>query len=50
LNNLTLIGIGIIVFWILAAGYYFYVSRQQGDLSKEIENLREMLGEEPDED
>lgn len=43
LNNLALIGIVIIVFWIAAIGYYIYTSRQQKELTNEIEEIREIL-------
>jgi flagellar basal body-associated protein FliL len=43
LNNLTLIGIVIIVLWIAAAAYYLYTSRQQKELASEIEEIREIL-------
>jgi DNA-binding GntR family transcriptional regulator len=43
LNNLALIGILIIVLWIAAAAYYLYTSRQQKELTSEIEEIREIL-------
>jgi hypothetical protein len=42
-NNLTLIAIGIIVFWIIAIAFYFYVSREQEEIAADIEELREIL-------
>jgi hypothetical protein len=46
LDNLTLIALIIMVLWIGAIGYYFYTSRQQNTISHEIDELKEMLGEE----
>ncbi len=46
MDNLTLIALFIMVLWLAAIGYYFYTSRQQDTISKEIEELREMLGDE----
>jgi DNA-binding GntR family transcriptional regulator len=43
LNNLALLGIIIILLWIAAAAYYIFTSRQQKELSSEIEELREIL-------
>ncbi|MDX1615960.1 MAG: hypothetical protein R3300_16725 [Candidatus Promineifilaceae bacterium] len=43
LENLTLLAGLIIGLWIVAVGYYFYVSRKQKELSEEIDELREML-------
>jgi len=45
LDNLTLIAIIIMVLWLGAIGYYFYTSRQQNAISHEIDDLKEMLGE-----
>lgn len=42
-SNLTLLAILILVLWAGAFAYYFIVSRQQQDLSKEIETLKELL-------
>jgi preprotein translocase subunit YajC len=43
LNNLTLLGLLIIFLWLVAYGYYFYVSRKQRDISAEIDELRDEL-------
>ena len=43
MNNLTLLGLLIIFLWLVAIGYYFYVSRKQREISTEIEELRETL-------
>jgi preprotein translocase subunit YajC len=45
LDNLVVVAIVIIVLWLGAMAFYFYVSRQQGDLADEIEKLREQLDE-----
>jgi hypothetical protein len=45
LENLTLIALFLIVIWLAAIGYYFYTSRQQKAISQEMDELREMLGE-----
>ena len=44
MDNLVLIAIIIILLWLAAIGYYFYLSRQQRDLADEIQKLRDMLG------
>ena len=44
MDNLVLIAVIIIVLWLAAIGYYFYISRQQRDLADEIQKLRDMLG------
>jgi hypothetical protein len=52
LNNLTLVGLLIIFLWLVAYGYYFYVSRKQQDISAEINELRDeldKLDEQPEE-
>ncbi|MGD2049220.1 MAG: hypothetical protein PVH03_06980 [Chloroflexota bacterium] len=43
MNNLTLIGLLIILLWLVAYGYYLYVSRKQRDISAEIDELRDKL-------
>ena len=45
MGNLTILAIIIILFWLAAIGYYFYVSRRQDELSEEIDELREALDE-----
>ena len=42
-DNLMVVALIIIVLWLGAMAYYFYVSRQQRDLADEIEKLREQL-------
>jgi hypothetical protein len=46
LDNLTLIALFLIVLWLAVIGYYFYTSRQQSAISHEMDELREMLGDE----
>jgi len=36
------------VLWLAAIGYYFYTSRQQNEISEEIDQLREMLDSDGD--
>jgi hypothetical protein len=48
LSNLTLVALFIIVLWLAAIGYYLYTSRQQSGISQEIEELRDLLGDEGD--
>ncbi len=48
MDNLTLIAIVIIVMWLFALGFYFYISRQQKDIVKEMDELRESLDESED--
>ena len=43
MSNITLLGIFIIFIWLAAIAYYFYVSRQQGEIIDEIDELREEL-------
>lgn len=45
LDNLVVVAIVIIVLWLGAMAFYFYVSRQQSDLADEIEKLRQQLNE-----
>ena len=45
LENLALVAVVIIVLWLGAMAFYFYVSRQQRDLADEIEKLRDQLDE-----
>lgn len=42
-DSLIVVAIIIMVLWLGALTYYFYVSRQQNELGKEIEKLREQL-------
>ncbi|MFZ0544440.1 MAG: hypothetical protein WAM60_03325 [Candidatus Promineifilaceae bacterium] len=43
MENLIVVAIVIIVLWLGAMGFYLFVSRQQGGLADEIEQLREQL-------
>jgi hypothetical protein len=43
LDNLALLGLLIILLWLVAYAYYFYVSRKQRDISAEIDELRDKL-------
>ena len=45
MDNFTLIAVIIIVLWLAAIGFYFYISRQQRDISEEIDDIREKLDE-----
>lgn len=42
-DNLLLIAIVIMIMWVGVLAYYLITSRQQADLQKDIEFLREML-------
>ncbi|MFW5940433.1 MAG: hypothetical protein ACOC9C_00735 [Chloroflexota bacterium] len=46
LDNLNLLAILIIALWAAAIAYYFYTSRQQNEIRKDLEQLRAMLDEE----
>jgi len=48
-DNLTLLALFIMVLWLAAIGYYFYTSRQQDTISQEIDDLRELLGNDNEE-
>ena len=48
LENLLLIAVVIMILWVGVLAYYLYTSRQQTDLQKEIEDLRDMLDETDD--
>jgi preprotein translocase subunit YajC len=48
MDNLTLIAIVIIVVWLFALGFYFYISRQQKDIVEDMDELRESLDESED--
>lgn len=45
LDNLNLLAILIIALWAAAIAYYFYTSRQQKEIRKDLEQLRAMLDE-----
>jgi len=42
-DNITLIALGIIVLWLIAITFYLVISRQQNTLSKEIQEIEELL-------
>jgi CcmD family protein len=42
-DNLTLLAIIIIVVWVATLAYFFYTSRQQTEIRRELEELREMM-------
>jgi preprotein translocase subunit YajC len=44
-DSLVVVAIIIIVLWLGAMIYYYFVSRQQGDLADEIEKLRSQLND-----
>jgi hypothetical protein len=44
-DNLVLVAILIIILWMGAMVYYYFVSRQQNELGNEIEKLRAQLDE-----
>ena len=44
-ENLTILAIIIIVFWLGALAYYTYTSRQQSVIRKELDALRSKLEE-----
>ena len=44
-ENLILIAVVIMIMWVGVLAYYLVTSRQQADLQKDIESLREMLDE-----
>ena len=46
MDNLTLIALFIMLLWLVAIGYYFYTSRQQKTISQDLDELRDMLGNE----
>lgn len=43
LDNLTLLAVLIILFWLGAIAYYFYTSRQHRQIRDELDELRKML-------
>jgi uncharacterized membrane protein YciS (DUF1049 family) len=43
MDNITLIALGIIVLWLVAITFYLIISRQQTSLSKEVEEIEELL-------
>lgn len=45
LENLTLLAIIIIIFWLGALTFYFYTSRQQHDIQNDLDALRAKLDE-----
>lgn len=49
MDNFTLVAIIIIVFWLAAIAFYLYLSRQQREISEEIDDLKARLDEDVDE-
>jgi hypothetical protein len=45
LDNLTILAIVIIVFWLGALAFYFYTSRQQSSIRADLDALRGRLEE-----
>ena len=43
MDNITLIALGIIGLWLIAITFYLIISRQQTSLSKEVEEIEELL-------
>ena len=43
MDNITLVAVGIIALWLIAIAFYLVVSRQQEQLSKDVEELQETL-------
>ena len=48
MDNLALLAIFILFLWLVAIGYYFFTSRQQRTIARELDDLREMLADELD--
>lgn len=44
-ENLTVLAIIITVFWLGALAYYYYTSRQLGDIREDLDALRSKLDE-----
>jgi len=44
-GSLVVVAVIVIVLWLGAMVYYYFVSRQQGDLADEIQKLRAQLNE-----
>lgn len=44
-ENLTVLAVIIILFWLGAIGYYLYTSRQQKDIQDDLTTLRAKLDE-----
>ena len=49
-ENLLVIVVIVTIFWVGAFAYYFFLSRQQVDIAKDIEKLEERLNSEPQHD
>jgi preprotein translocase subunit YajC len=45
MDNLLILAMVIIVFWLGVMAFYFYTSRQSRDLEQDINDLRAMLDE-----
>ena len=42
-DNITLVAVGIIALWLVAIAFYLIVSRQQGELIKDIDELEKTM-------
>lgn len=45
-ENLTLLAIIIIVVWLATLAYFFYNARQQQEIRRELDELRELMDQE----
>ena len=43
MDNITLVAVGIITLWLVAIAFYLIVSRQQGKLIKDIDELEKTM-------
>ena len=43
MDNITLVAVGIIALWLVAIAFYLIVSRQQGELIKDIDELEKTM-------
>jgi len=50
LDNLTVLAVIIIIFWVGALAYYFYTSRQQREIRNDLDALRKKLDETEEQD
>jgi uncharacterized protein YoxC len=42
-DNITLVAVGIIALWLVAIVFYLIISRQQGELIKDIDELEKTM-------
>ncbi len=42
-DNITLVAVGIIALWLVAIAFYLIISRQQGELIKDIDELEKTM-------